>query len=106
MPRIAPIESATPSINSILRPRKESNPCISSIAAPKAVAITNMPINDAAVSMGREQSHKKVNAPNNTRCVHLSIIGMFTAGISLAGVKQAIRISKVHSIAKNLACFL
>ncbi len=106
IPSKPPILSATASISSMLRPRKVSNPCISSIKQPSPTAMRNIPIREVAVRMGREHSHKKVKPPNNTRCTHLSISGTSTLGISFPGVKQPIKISKVHSIAKNLACFV
>ncbi len=66
-------------------------------------ASTRNRTNDSA---GLAQHHKKVKTPNSTRCVHLSISGTSTLGISALGVKQAIKMSKVHSTARNLARFV
>ena len=98
--------SATASRNSMLRPKKLSRPCISSMKEPSATEIKKTLTSQEMVLMGREQSQRKAKPPKSTRCVHLSIKGTSTWGISFPGVKQAIKISKVHNIAKNLACFL
>lgn len=90
----------------MLRPRKVSAPCKSSIMAPRAVAIRNKPMSHLVFSKGRAHSQRKVNPPNITRCTHLSIKRISTLGSSLPGVKQPIKTSKVQSIARNLACFL
>ncbi len=55
--------------------------------------------------VGRVRSHKKVNPPNSTKCTHLSTRGASTFGMCLAGIRQPIKMSKVHSIAGNLAHF-
>ena len=106
IPNKAPKESATASINSILRPRKVRMPCNSSMKAPRPVAISNNKNSLRIVVIGLAQSQRKVKPPNITRCTHLSINGTSTFGSSLPGVKQPTKISKVQRIAKDLACFL
>src|ERR1043166_4820762 len=98
--------SAIASISSMLRPRKVSQPCMISINEPNAAEIINKVVSQAAVRTGREQSQRKENTPNIMRCVHLSMNGTFTLGISFDGVKHPAKISKVQSMAKNLAVFL
>lgn len=106
MPSAPPTASATASMSSMLRPRKESMPCMISMKAPNPTEIRNKVDSQRLVRSGRAHNHRKVKPPNRIRCVHLSINGTSTLGRSWPGVKQPMKISKVHSTAKNLACLL
>ena len=105
-PSREPMLSATASRNSHARPREGSAPWSNSMHAPRAIPMSSMVDSQPQLCSGRLHSHKKVNPPNKTKCTHLSIKGASTLGMSFAGIKQPIKISKVHSIAMYLACFL
>ncbi len=98
--------SATASISSILLPKKVRIPCITSIKQPKDTAMSNMVASQRNVRTGFTKSQKKVNPPNNKKCTHLSASGTSTLGKDVAGAKQPTKISKVHNIAMDFACFL